>query len=242
MQLPLNLIEPPAPHLADGVVGRNKAALDALQSLVRGHDRGFASLYLWGVPGSGKSFWLKAWANDHPERARYLDCDPQTTATADPTQAINQAIEALLSGEGKYCWLIDNVDAANNGTVAGLFQLYNLAREVNSQIVAAAALAPLHLAMRDDLRTRLGQSLIFELHELSDEEKRNALRERAAQLGLPLSDELLNYLLTRLPRNLGRLTQIIDGLNELTLSRQRTATIPLLKELLDSLNATTRPI
>jgi len=80
------------------------------------------------------------------------------------------------------------------------------------------------------------------LHELSDAEKKAALLDRAQRLGLPLSEEIINYLLTRLPRDLGRLMQIIDGLNELTLSRQRAATIPLLKELLDSLHATTRPV
>jgi DnaA family protein len=54
------------------------------------------------------------------------------------------------------------------------------------------------------------------------------------RLGLPLADELIGYLLTRLPRDLGRLMQVVDGLNELALSRQRPATLPLLKELLDS--------
>lgn len=242
MQLPLNLIEPPVPHLADGVIGRNTAALDALQSVLAGHAGGFASLFLWGAPGSGKTFWLKAWANDHPEQASYLDCDPQAGGGKDAAQQLDQAVESLGHGNKTPCWLIDNIDLAESDTVARLFRLYNAARESGSPIVAAAAVAPLHLSMRDDLRTRLGQGLIFELHELSDEEKRDALRERARRLGLPLSDELLNYLLTRLPRNLGRLTQIIDGLNEITLSRQRTATIPLLKELLDSLNATTRPV
>ncbi len=242
MQLPLNLIEPPVPHLADGVIGRNSAALNALQSVLAGRAGGFASLFLWGAPGSGKTFWLKAWANDHPEQASYLDCDPQADSGNDAARRLDQAVESLDHGKKGHCWLIDNIDLAQSDTVASLFRLYNASREFGSPIVASAAVAPLHLSMRDDLRTRLGQSLIFELHELSDREKRDALRERAARLGLPLSDELLNYLLTRLPRNLGRLTQIVDGLNELTLSRQRTATIPLLKELLDSLNATTRPV
>ena len=242
MQLPLNLIAPPEPHLADGVAGRNSAALDALRSVVTQEVSGFSSLYLWGAPGSGKTFWLKAWAKEHPDRASYADCGLRDIGQPGPAQRIAQAAETLRHGGETRCWLIDNIDAADSDTVAALFQLYNAARETACPIVAAAAIAPLRLSMRDDLRTRLGQSLIFELHELNDDEKRDALRGRAARLGLPLSDEVLNYLLTRLPRNLGRLTQIVDGLNELTLSRQRTATIPLLKELLDSLHATTRPV
>ena len=69
MQIPLDLMEPPRPHLADGVIGKNAAALSALAALIEGPSTGFASLYLWGAPGSGKTFWLKAWAQDHPEFA-----------------------------------------------------------------------------------------------------------------------------------------------------------------------------
>ena len=233
MQIPLNLMEPPRPHLADGVIGKNAAALSALAALIEGPSTGFASLYLWGAPGSGKTFWLKAWAQDHPEFAMYCDLKASESSqqAMDP---LSRVLAQYQSGPPQACLLLDHLDAAHAATAGQLFQLYNAAREVGGRIVCAAACAPLHLQLRDDLRTRLGQSLIFELQELSDQEKRTALQERAMRLGLPLADELIGYLLTRLPRDLGRLMQVVDGLNELALSRQRPATLPLLKELLDS--------
>jgi DnaA family protein len=233
MQIPLNLMEPPRPHLADGVIGKNAAALSALAALIEGPSPGFASLFLWGAPGSGKTFWLKAWAEDHPESAIYVDLKaPEPSQQAlDP---LSRVLAQYQSGPPQACLLLDHLDAAHAATAGQLFQLYNAAREVGGRIVCAAACAPLHLQLRDDLRTRLGQSLIFELQELSDQEKRTALQERAMRLGLPLADELIGYLLTRLPRDLGRLMQVVDGLNELALSRQRPATLRLLKELLDS--------
>lgn len=254
MQLPLNLIDPPAPSLAEGVVGRNAAALQALQAMadaaVIGQDGGHRpiglSLYLWGVPGCGKTFWLRAWERELAGQARLIDCGPaeRTSGGSSPQAkaAIHAAIEQMRSGASPRTWLIDNVDLADAQAADGLFQLYNAAREAGHRLVATAAVAPLRLSLRDDLRTRLGQSLIFELHELSDDEKKNALRERAEKLALPLSEDLLNYLLTRLPRDLGLLTRVVDALNQLSLSRQRPATLPLLKELLDSIDATTRPV
>ncbi len=242
MQLPLHLIDPPAPRLQDGVTGRNSAALAALGQVLGA--QGFASLYLWGVPGSGKSFWLKAWKTALGDSARLIDCDPRRASVGAEAvdQALVRAIEAMEEAGSPRIWLLDNVDQADPPTAEALFRLYNAARELGHCLVATADRPPLRLEVRDDLRTRFGQSLIFELHELDDEEKKNALRERAEQLALPLPEELLNYLMTRLPRDLGLLTRVVDALNDYALSQKRPATIPLLKELLDSPDATTRPV
>ena len=64
----------------------------------------------------------------------------------------------------------------------------------------------------------------------------SALRERAEQLACPLPEDLLQYLMTRLPRDLGRLMGVLQALNDYALSRQRAVTIPLLKELLGTSN------
>jgi len=243
MQLPLHLIDPPQPKLDDGVTGRNAAALEALQQAVTGPADRFSSLYLWGVPGSGKSFWLSAWADALGGRAHLINCNPSPASpTMRAADALATAIDAMESPAGPRIWLIDNVDQADGPTADRLFRLYNAAREWGHCLIATAGAPPLRLACRDDLRTRLGQSLIFELQELDDHEKRTALRERAEKLALPLSEDLLNYLLTRLPRDLGLLTRVLDSLNDYALSQKRPATIPLLKELLDSLHATTRPV
>jgi DnaA family protein len=236
MQLPLQLIDPPQPALKDGVIGRNQAALMPLEQLCRQGTAG-GSLVLWGAPGCGKSFWLEAWATAQAEQAILI---PAQNGVA--PNAAGARIQALLDQADRQplprVWLIDNVDLADSETAAALFRLYNAAREFSLQLVCTASAPPLRLQIRDDLRTRLGQSLIFELLELDDDEKRTALRERAKRLGWPLSDELLGYLMTRLPRDLGLLTRVLDSLDQLALSRHRTATVPLLKELLDSLDAT----
>ncbi len=239
MQLPLPLIEPPAPDLQDGAFGRNSAALAALQAMAEGQPQASDRLFLWGVPGCGKSFWLRAWARSLGPKIRLVRCaGPQGALAADE---ILSAIPQMGDARAPKLWFIDDVDQADEATASALFQLYNAALEFSHRLVATAALPPLRLSLREDLRTRLGQGLIFELQDLSDEEKQNALRDRAQRLGLPLSEDVLTYLFTRQSRDLGHLIGILDALDQLALSRQRPATIPLLKSLLDSLDAA-RPI
>lgn len=110
-------------------------------------------------------------------------------------------------------------------------------------MILATSAAPLRLAgLRDDLRTRMGQGLVFELHELNDDEKKEALRDRASRMGLPLQEDVLHYLITRLPRDMGLLTRVLDALADFSLSKHRQPTIPLLKEMLDALDATPRTL
>ena len=256
MQLHLNLIESPLPRIADGVPGGNTAALAALQSFLRDDPGSFGSLLLWGGPGSGKSFWLLAWAHALGPMARFIDCGP-STAHHTPESRIENARDHDLtvirqSLEGSHTrastdstvgiWLIDNADQTDEAGASLLFRLYNAARERGERIVVTASAPPLRLSMRDDLRTRIAQGLVFELMELTDDEKRNALRDRAARLGMPLNEELMSYMLTRLPRNLGTLSGLIDRLNEASLSQKRPVTLPLLKELIESLDARSRPV
>ena len=269
MQIPLQLIDPPSPSLIDGVTGRNTAALIELTRVARGPCDAGTLLYLWGMPGCGKSFWLKAWAKALGPKAVRIACRPEQAAPAgetsgqiaiaqdsiaevgrhdldhhqDPTA---QAIDGL-AGSARVqtspppepqVILLDDVDASSPETAGAIFRLYNRLVEQGQRMVCTASAPPLRLTLRDDLRTRLGQGLIYELHELDDDEKKNALRERAHRLGWQLSDELLSYLMTRLPRDLGLLTRVLDSLDQLALAQHRAVTIPLLKELLDSLDAT----
>lgn len=240
MQLTLNLMEPPPPRLTDLAIGRNAAALHAVQTLTSRDAQGHQSLLLWGVPGSGKSFWLAAWAADLGERGSLIHVrGPQQSESPSKLQRL---LDDMRDHQPEKILLIDDADRAPTEMQELLFQLYNAARESGWRLLLATSAAPMHLGLRDDLRTRMAQGLVFELHELSDDEKKQALRDRAGRLGLPLQEDVLGYLITRLPRDLGVLTRVLDALAEYSLSRHRQPTIPLLKELLESLNATPRTL
>ena len=88
------------------------------------------------------------------------------------------------------------------------------------------------LPLRDDLTTRLGWGLVYQLKTLSDADKAAALQRYARRLGFELGEELVDYLMRHAERDLPSLYRKIANLNALSLSKQRPVTLSLLREAL----------
>jgi DnaA family protein len=91
------------------------------------------------------------------------------------------------------------------------------------------------LALREDLRTRLGWGHIFQLQVLSEAERRAVLRQQADDRGVFLSDEVMDFMLNRFSRDLSSLIQLLNQLDVYALQTQRAITIPLIKAMLDAM-------
>ena len=103
------------------------------------------------------------------------------------------------------------------------------------EIHAAQGLPPnaADLKLRDDLRTRLGWGHVFALQALDDTQRREVLRDNAQARGIALSDEVMDFMLTRFSRDLGSLMQLLDQLDGYALANKRAITIPLVKSMLE---------
>jgi len=99
-------------------------------------------------------------------------------------------------------------------------------------VVAAGNAPPAALALREDLRTRLGGGLVYQVQPLADEEKARCLRAEAERRGLRLGDEVLDYLLSRVRRDMRSLAAVLDRLDALSLELKRPITVPLAREAL----------
>ena len=91
---------------------------------------------------------------------------------------------------------------------------------------------PARLKLREDLRTRIGQTLVYEVKPLSDDEKSAALKRHALMRGMKVDEGLVRYLLSRGRRDLNSLMAVLDSLDRATLEQKRPATLPLLKEVM----------
>ncbi|CAM5787341.1 DnaA regulatory inactivator Hda [Castellaniella caeni] len=237
-QLLLDILPGALPTLDTFVAGSNGAVVEALRTLSPGH-----ALYLWGGHGSGRSHLLRARAQE--PGCHYLDA--RTPA---------YLLQALATDEERVLRLVavDDVEELSAAAQAALFALFNRWRAAASTPDAFALLtagdrAPLTMPLREDLRTRLGWDLVYRIEQLSDEDRAQALRDRALQRGLKLPDDVLHWILIHHDRDMGRLTTLIDTLDQYSLSRHRPVTLPLLKELLartgqhpaDTLDTSTAP-
>jgi DnaA-homolog protein len=127
----------------------------------------------------------------------------------------------------------DDVEELDADAQQGLFAAINAAREGAPPVLAAGNRPPAALALREDLRTRLAWGLVYQLKPLSDPEKAQHLRAEAARRGLRLPDEVVGYLLTRLPRDLPSLNSVLDALDRYALAAKRPVTLPLVREALE---------
>jgi DnaA family protein len=212
-QLPLDLSPPPEPTLANFIVGSNDELLARLRAVAAG-EPDEPVIFLWGDPGCGRTHLLRAVAAaSRPAVYLAADADYATAAQA-------RVIAA------------DDVGRLDESRQGALFGLLNRARETQGAVVAAGTVPPAELAMREDLKTRLGWGLVYRVHPLSDEDKARHLRAEAERRGLRLPDEVVSYLLARSPRNLHSLMGVLDRLDRQSLARHRPVTVPLLRELL----------
>ena len=132
--------------------------------------------------------------------------------------------------------IADDVDALDAPAQQVLFIAINAARDGGPAVLAAGNAPPARLALREDLRTRLGWGLVYQLKPLTDAEKALYLRAEASRRGLALTDEVVWYLLNHLPRDLASLHAVLDRLDRHSLARQRPLTLPLVRDALSKDN------
>jgi DnaA family protein len=211
-QLLLDISPDSQPTLDNFVVGRNLELLSALRHALAGSSE--RCFYVWGETGSGKSHLLQACvraAQDMQQNAIYAHGSvPQSAAVA----------------------AVDDVEQLDEAAQIALFNLYNQMRDSGGMLLVSGKESPLHLKLRDDLRTRLGWGLVYQVHVLSDEEKAQALVQHAHSRGFVLPSEVTQYLLRHGRRDLPSLMAVLDALDVHSLRLHRAPSVPLLKEVL----------
>lgn len=222
-QLLLDISPDKKPSLDNFVVGRNPELLSALRHSLTGtaSERCF---YVWGETGSGKSHLLQACVR--------VALELQYNAIYVHGNVPFPSVEMGSRDMGAAVVAVDDVETLDDAAQIGLFALYNRMRDSGGMLLVSGKESPLHLKLRDDLRTRLGWGLVYQVHGLSDEEKSQALAQHAHQRGLVLPVEVTQYLLRHGRRDLPSLMAVLDALDEHSLRLHRAPSIPLLKEVL----------
>jgi len=215
-QLPLLIASDPAHTFETFVAGGNALALQHL----RGLTRQAAPVLLWGPSGAGKTHLLRGLAGSVQQqggRVSWFSAGDDLPWQFD---------------EGDTLIVLDGCDAFDEAEQHAAFALFVQATTHGIPVAAAARVPPIDLPLREDLRTRLGWGHIFAIEPLGESEARGALRREADRRGIFLSDDVMDYLLTRFSRDLKHLMRLLDRLDEFALAHKRAITVPLLKQML----------
>ena len=216
-QLTLDLLAPEACSFDNFLAGENEELVAQMRDLAEGR-RSEPCLFLWGQAGAGKTHLLQAALG---------------AAVTAGRKALLLGRDAILSVSGEPALIaIDDLDRWPGERQADLFSLYNDLRAAGGTLLAASRQPLPALALREDLRTRLGWGLIYEVHPLRDEAKAQALIDYARRRGFRLPEEVVHFLLSRARRDLPTLLSLLAALDQYSLAAQRPVTIPLVRDLL----------
>jgi len=216
-----------SPTLANFCAGPNLQALQHLTLWLDPPDttaarRSPLPIYLWGSGGCGKTHLL--------------------SALHAGLQAQGQSVGWLNAGgcstpefdEGWAAVLMDDVHAFDASQQQMAFNWFVNAQTRQIAVIAAGSLPPAGLPLRDDLRTRLGWGHVLALQVLGESERRDVLRASAQTRGITLSDEVVDFMLTRFSRDLGSLMGLLDLMDGYALQTRRAITIALIKTMMDN--------
>ncbi|MDB6001467.1 MAG: regulatory inactivation of DnaA Hda protein [Rhizobacter sp.] len=215
-QIPLSLGIASTPSFETFRTGANEAVIAHLKSLKPTS----APVYLWGPSGSGKTHLLRAVTHHFQEDGAHVGW----FEAGDPLP--------WQPGERWPLIVLDRCDDFSPAEQQAAFVLFIEAAGRGVPVAAAGRVPPVDLPLRDDLRTRLAWGHVFMVQPLDDSDVRGALRREADRRGVFLSDEVMEYLLSRFTRDLKNLMALLDRLDRFSIANKRLVTVPLLKQML----------
>jgi DnaA-homolog protein len=218
-QLVFELAAPEPPSFANFLPGRNAEALSTVERLASGQIAE-TGVFLWGAPGAGKTHLLRAAIRAVEARgaaAVYL-AEPGVLVAHDAQWLATRSVVS-----------IDSIDQATAEEQGRLFTLFNGLDSHGGHLIAASRVAQTQLAVRDDLRTRLGWGLVYEIAVLADADKPAALAGFARRRGFRLADDVIEYLLVHGRRDMPALLDTLSALDRHSLATKRAITVPMLR-------------
>lgn len=226
-QIALDIGLAPGPSLSNFFAGPNQAALQHLQLWTSNDKRSPVPTYVWGEGGSGKTHLLRAVQaalRDQSCPVGWMDAAIAEPPAFDDTWRVvildDVHLYTAVQQHAAFNWFV-NATAPSDGQ--------------QRWVLAAGHVPPSDLVLREDLRTRLGWGHIFQLQVLSESERRAVLRQHADERGIFLTDEVMDFMLSRFSRDLSSLIQLLDQLDGYALQTQRAITIPLIKSMLENI-------
>jgi DnaA-homolog protein len=229
-QLPLGLRLPDRAVFASFLAGRNAEAVAHAQRIARAQSAG--STWLCGAAGAGKTHLLQAIcaAAGEDRRAGFVPL----AQLADLGPGVLEGMEQLD------CLCLDDLErvAGRAEWERRIFGLLRETEDAGGALVAASAAPPALIGWSlKDLGSRLAASAVFQLRALDESEQQAALQLRARLRGVELPEETSRWLQRRFPRDMRRLYELLDTLDQAALTAQRRLTVPFIREVLRSQGA-----
>ena len=197
----------------------NKFAHAAAIAVAEHPGKAYNPLFIYGNSGLGKTHLLLAIGQEihsrSPEKSiAYIKGDEFTNQMVKSLRE-NKAEEFRTKYRNVSLFLVDDIQfiAGKQGTQEEFFHTFNNIYEAGNQIVITSDRPPMEMAQLDDrLRTRFEWGLMADIQPPDLETRMAITRNKAAQLGLILSDDAVEYIATNITSNIRQLEGVIKRL------------------------------
>ena len=197
----------------------NKFAHAAAIAVAENPGKAYNPLFIYGNSGLGKTHLLLAIGQEihsrSPEKSiAYIKGDEFTNQMVKSLRE-NKAEEFRTKYRNVSLFLVDDIQfiAGKQGTQDEAFHSFNNSYEAGNHIVITADRPPMEMAQLDDrLRTRFEWGLMADIQPPDLETRMAITRNKAAQLGLILSDDAVEYIATNITSNIRQLEGVIKRL------------------------------
>jgi len=186
-------------------------------------------LFLYGESGSGKTHLLSAVSREIGDRLAIVSPPviPVELVTTDNCQEIFRLAAPLP------ILLLDNLHLLQDSSTlrTAVWQLFNDFYESGRTIIATATLPPKELLSLDEhLQSRFMWGLVAKLDISDDDSRRMIMKKLADDSQIIIPDDVIDYLLNHLPRDIPSLASAVELLKNRSFATQKKISLKLAKE------------
>ncbi len=209
------------------LTGENEALIKLIKQITNKETN--HTLYLWSDSGTGKSHLLQAACKQAAESELHV--------AYIPLNQLDELSAEMLHDLGELDLVcIDDVEEVI-GQIEwqqGLTWLYNELKDNEHSLIISGHTSPASSKLElDDLKSRLSSDQVIQIKSPNDELKVEILKQKANERSFELSDEVIEFLIRRVDRNLTSLIEVLDKIDHASLAEKRKITIPFVKGLIN---------
>lgn len=212
--------------LASFLPGKNQELIKLIDLISKKQAIHF--LYLWGESGTGKTHLLQAACKQASETGMHVAYIPLEQNAELSVDILHDLGEMDLVCLDDLEFVIGEIEWQQ-----GLVWLYNELRDNGNSIIISSNKSHKNIDLDViDLKSRLNWDQVIQMKSPDDELKIEILKQHANARSFDLGDDIIDYLIRRVDRNLGSLMAVLDKIDHASLVEKRKITIPFVKDLI----------
>lgn len=234
-QLLLNFPAHPEFNFSNFVISQgSRFAFEAAKNFCAQSETLFHSLFLFGQENLGKTHLLLSIGNlvaERGARAIYIKGGDFKKKIGEG-KSLKEQQKQLLNVD---YFLLDDVEEMASSTAAQekLYNIYNTIIDNGGKVAFTSSFSPEKIKNAESyLTSRFEWGMLAEIKSIDDETTSKIIQKLANDICLTLPKNIINYLLTRIPRDFISIQNAISTINQESYTQKKKVTLPLVKNAL----------